>query len=334
MDRRQALIALGATAAGAALLQWLGASSSMTPSTGGDWGGRLPPEITPTDRFYTVSKNLLFGPSVDESDWRLDVHGLVGREVALSLDDLRNEAPVDQAATLACISNEVPATAIGNATWRGLRLADVLRRAGGLREGAVDLVFVCADNYTDSIPVAKALDPATLLAYEMNGEPLTRARGYPLRAIVPGIYGMKNAKWIEAIEVVDRDYLGYWQRRGWSDVATYQTLSRIDVPRPNASLEGTGPHTVGGIAFAGDRGIARVELSADAGTTWQPAELKPALSQFSWVLWRLDWRPPTPGSYELTVRATDGTGEVQTAARQDPAPDGATGWHTVGVEVS
>jgi hypothetical protein len=306
----------------------------MTPSTAGQWGGTLPSEITPTDRFYTVSKNLLFGPSVDESSWRLDLRGLVGREVSLSLDDLRAVEAVEQVATLACVSNDVPATAIGNATWRGVRLADVLSRAGGLRDGAADLLFVCADNYTDSIPVAKALDPATLLVHEMNGEPLTRRHGSPLRAIVPGIYGMKNAKWIEALEVVDHDYRGYWQRRGWSDVATYQTLSRIDVPRQGAALEGIGPHAVGGIAFAGDRGIQRVEISADGGTSWTDAELKPALSRFSWVLWRLEWLSPGLGSFDLTVRATDGTGAIQTATRQDPAPDGATGWHAIRVEVS
>ncbi len=335
MNRRQALSALGAATVGAGLLQWVGGSSSMTPGNAGlEWGGRLPLVVTPNDRFYTVSKNFLFGPSVDVDAWRLDVHGLVGRRATLSVDDLRAMPGVEQYATLACISNGVPAKAIGNALWRGVRLRDVIDAAGGVQPGAVDLVFVCADNYTDSIPIDKALDPTTLLVYEMNGETLPKNHGFPLRAVVPGIYGMKNTKWIEALEVVDHDYRGYWMRRGWSDVATYRTLSRIDLPKAGATLEGGGPYVVGGVAFAGDRGINAVELSTDSGATWVTAEVKPALGLFSWVLWKLDWRPPAPGEYELTVRAVDGSGIPQTADTADPAPDGATGWHAVDVSVA
>jgi DMSO/TMAO reductase YedYZ molybdopterin-dependent catalytic subunit len=335
MNRRQALAMLGTAAAGASAVAWLGRSGAAPAGTGevGNVRG-LPSEITPNDRFYTVSKNVLSNPTVRPETWRLDVYGLVGRRAALSLDDLRTMPAVDQYATLACISNEVPGRAISNARWKGVRLADVLEAAGGVRRGAVDAVFVCADNYTDSITVEKALDPQTLLVYEMNGEPLPKGHGFPLRAIVPGIYGMKNAKWIEGIEVVERDYLGYWMQRGWSDVAAYQTMSRIDVPREGATLEGLSPHGVGGIAFAGDRGIRAVEISADEGRTWTAAQVKPPLGPFSWSLWGVEWTPASAASYRLTVRATDGTGAAQTDERREPLPDGATGWHTITVTVA
>jgi DMSO/TMAO reductase YedYZ molybdopterin-dependent catalytic subunit len=334
MNRRQALVILGAGATGAGLIAWL--SRDTTPA-GESIVGRvrgLPPEVTPNKRFYSVSKNILVNPTVKPETWRLDVHGLVGSRLALSLDELRAMPVFEQYATLACISNEVPAKAIGNALWKGVRLADVLERAGGPGRGAVDLVFTCADNYTDSIPMAKALEKTTILAYEMNGEPLPKLHGFPLRAVVPGIYGMKNAKWIEAIEIVDHDYRGYWMRRGWSDVATYQTVSRIDVPRAGGQMDAGGAHGVGGIAFAGDRGIRAVEVSADNGRSWMPATVKPALGPYTWVLWALEWTPPAAGTYTLTVRATDGTGTVQPVEKRDPAPDGATGWHSIPVKVA
>ncbi len=179
--------------------------------------------------------------------------------------------------TLACISNAVPARAVGNARWTGVRLADVLERAGGVDRTAVDLVWISADNYTDSIPVATALDRETLLVWGMNGEPLPRAHGAPVRAIVPGIYGMKNAKWIESIDLIAGDHKGYWQRQGWSDIAPYMTLSRFDVPRAGDRLAAGASLLLGGVAFAGDRGISRVEVGVgvpDSDTLlWMDADL-------------------------------------------------------------
>ncbi|MGQ0735829.1 MAG: molybdopterin-dependent oxidoreductase, partial [Acidobacteriota bacterium] len=274
MNRRQSLAVLGA--GGLALVGYRIVGGGGMTARGLRWPVGATPEITPTEDFYQVSKNFLFAdPQLDVASWRLDVRGRLARPLSLSLQDLRAMPAVEQPATLACIGNSVPARAIGNAMWTGVRLATVLEAAGletdrletGGGEAAsgdaarrFDVVFTGADNYTDSIPLHRVLHPGTLLAFDMNGAPLARGHGAPLRAIVPGIYGMKNVKWIEAIEIVSGDYLGYWQQRGWSEAAPYQTLSRIDQPRDGDRLSGGGPHRITGVAFSGDRGISALEV--------------------------------------------------------------------------
>jgi hypothetical protein len=229
---------------------------------------------------------------------------------------------IEQYATLACISNEVGGDLIGNAQWRGVRLKDVLGRAG-LRPDVIDIVLRASDDYTDSIPLDRAMADGTLLVYEMNGAPLTPEHGSPVRLLVPGIYGMKNVKWIARIEAVDFDARGYWQRRGWDDRAEYKTMSRIDAP------DGTvkGETSIAGIAFSGDRGVSKVEVSTDGGASWEQAELKPALSPISWVLWHKRWRPTRLGRNRLLVRATDGVGQTQTSQYAPPVPSGSSGYH-------
>ena len=175
---------------------------------------------------------------------------------------------------------------IGNALWRGVRLKDLLDQAG-LKPEAVDIVLRASDGYSDSIPITRAQADGNILVYEMNGEPLSVSHGFPVRLIVPGIYGKKNVKWITEIEAVSYDYKGFWQTRGWDDRAVYKTLSRIDIPDDTVS----GTTTIAGIAFAGDRGISKVEVSLDGGNTWEQAEIKPALSEYSWVLWHKEWNP-------------------------------------------
>ena len=280
-------------------------------------------EITPTPDFYQVSKNA-FDPQVDVRRWKLEVAGNVDNPLSLTYDDVKALPSVEQHATLACISNEVGGDLIGTALWRGVRLKDVLSKAG-IRQGVVDVVLRASDDYTDSIPIERAVTDETLLVYEMNGEPLRAEHGSPVRLLVPGIYGMKNVKWITRIEAVDFDFKGYWQRRGWDDRAEYKTLSRIDAP------DGTvkGETSIAGIAFAGDRGISKVEVSTDGGATWEQAEVKPALSGISWVLWQKRWRPSSPGKHRLLVRATDGRGQTQTSQYAPPAPSGSSGYHGV-----
>ncbi|GIW09580.1 MAG: hypothetical protein KatS3mg061_0637 [Dehalococcoidia bacterium] len=202
-----------------------------------------------------------------------------------------------------------------------------------MEAGAVDVVFTCADDYTDSIPLTKAMEPTTLLALEMNGQPLTEKHGAPLRAVVPNIYGMKNAKWIRKIEVVGYDYQGFWQRQGWSDSAIIQTMSRIDYPLSGSTVA-RGEVEFGGIAFAGARGIRAVELSFDEGKSWQPATLLEEIAPLSWRFWTLRWRLDQSGPLQVLVRATDGTGELQSAQRTDPFPNGATGYHRVFLAVA
>jgi DMSO/TMAO reductase YedYZ molybdopterin-dependent catalytic subunit len=278
-------------------------------------------EVTPVPDFYEVSKNP-FDPQVDAGRWRLEVGGLVEKPLSLSYDEIRSLPSVEQYATLECIDNKVGGDLIGNALWRGVRLREIIDMAG-LRQGVIDIVLRASDDYTDSIPLNRAMADGTILVYEMNGEPLTSSHGFPLRLIVPGIYGMKNVKWVKRIEARDIDFKGYWQARGWDDRAEYKTMSRIDAP--DTDVMGTA--TIAGIAFAGDRGIKRVEVSTDGGKTWEDAQIKPALSPYSWVLWHKEWTPASKGKHTLIVRATDGQGIAQTSEYSPAAPSGTSGHH-------
>jgi DMSO/TMAO reductase YedYZ molybdopterin-dependent catalytic subunit len=282
-------------------------------------------EITPTEDFYLVSKNP-FDPEVDLHRWRLEIGGQVGNPFTLNYQEFKSLPSVEQYATLACIDNPVGGNLIGNASWRGVRLKDLLERAE-LKEGVVDIKFTASDNYTDSISLERAMNEATILVFEMNGHPLTRPHGFPLRLLVPGIFGMKNVKWITKIEAVNFDFKGYWQKRGWDDKAECKTMSRIDAPESSIK----GGTTLAGVAFAGDRGISKVEVSTDGGKSWEQAEIKPALSKYSWVLWHKEWSPAQAGKFQLKVRATDGGGVRQTTQYAPPDPSGATGLHSVSV---
>ncbi|HKV40758.1 MAG TPA: molybdopterin-dependent oxidoreductase [Blastocatellia bacterium] len=292
-----------------------------------DGNGRFPGinglalEVTPMADFYEVSKNPS-DPDVDAKRWKLRIAGpMIQNPLELDYDQIRSLPYVEQYATLECISNEVGGDLISNALWRGVRLKDLLDKAA-MKPGAVKIAISAADDYADSIPPDRAMAEGTILAYLMNGEPLNQTHGFPLRLIVPGIYGMKNVKWITKIEALDYDFKGYWQRRGWDDVAQYKTMSRIDVPETRV----TGNTPIAGIAFAGDRGIMRVEVSVDGGQTWEPATIRPPLSAYSWVLWVKDWTPSGKGSRQLLVRATDGRGVTQTPLRASTIPDGASGY--------
>jgi hypothetical protein len=173
-----------------------------------------------------------------------------------------------------------------------------------------------------------------MLVYEMNGAVLPPSHGFPARLLVPDIYGMKNVKWVTKIELVGYDFVGYWQRQGWSDVATMHTTSRIDLPRNQSYLRG-GRSFVGGVAVAGQRGISRVEVSTDDGRSWQPAVIKPALGPNSWVLWLFEWDLPLDAAdRRLLVRAVDGTRAAQVATRSETVPNGATGYHQVSVRLA
>ena len=178
------------------------------------------------------------------------------------------------------------------------------------------------------------MEPTTALVWGMNGEPLNAAHGAPLRAIVPGRYGIKNVKWLERIELSSADEEGYWQRRDWTEEGVVKTSSRIDAPRPRGIVRADEAE-LAGIAFAGDRGISKVEVSTDGGATWRAAAITDRPSALSWVIWRLAWSPPpAPGTYEVVVRATDGTGELQTEERAPTLPDGASGWHEITVGIA
>jgi len=301
-------------------------AASTPPPTAAD-----PSPITPIEQFYVVSKNLI-DPVVDASSWKLRISGHVQQPLTLTYSDILALPSVEAYRTLECISNEVGGDLISTGLWTGVRLADLLRRAGVAPEATL-LVFTSVDGYTESMPLPRALDPATLLAYRLNGQPLPPKHGFPLRVLGTGTYGMKNPKWLTEIQVATSAPPGFWERQGWSADAIVQTMSRIDTPADGATL-GPGPVVVRGIAFAGDRGIQKVELSADGGRSWQAAALSQPLGPNTWTLWRTTWRPPGAGTYELTVRATDGSGRLQAGTATDTFPAGATGYHTISVRVT
>ncbi|MCY1141585.1 sulfite oxidase [Actinoplanes sp. Pm04-4] len=293
--------------------------------------GIAPGFTTPSADFYRVDTALTV-PRVDPDTWTLRIHGMVGTELKLSLDDLLRRPLIERDITLNCVSNEVGGPYIGTARWLGVPLAPLLREAG-LRPEADQIVARSVEGMTIGTPVATALDGRdTMLAVAMNGEPLRPEHGFPVRMLTPGLYGYAGAcKWVTELELTTfAKFDAYWVERGWARPGTVKTASRIDKPRPFAR-PAAGPVTVAGVAWAQRRGITKVEISVDGGT-WQAAELLPVPSTDTWVQWRWTWNA-TAGPHSLSVRATDSTGQVQTEARATPFPSGATGRHTITVTV-
>ncbi|MGZ3680423.1 MAG: molybdopterin-dependent oxidoreductase [Ktedonobacterales bacterium] len=284
--------------------------------------------ITPVEDFYVVSKNVI-DPTVIADHWQLELTGLIRKPLTWNLAEFRALPAETRAITLECISNGVGGHLMSTAQWRGTTLESLLALGGGVEPNGKYVVFTSVDGYQTGLPLADLLQARTLLAWQMNGAPLPARHGYPVRVVVPGRYGEQSAKWVTRIEVTDVEVKGFYQSQGWS-AAQLETTSRIDAPAKRASR---GEVTVTGIAFAGIRGIQAVEVSADGGVTWHQATLTPPLSDQTWVFWNWLWRPIAPGSYALLVRATDGTGTVQTPIKRGTVPDGATGWDMANVIV-
>ncbi|MEO8973862.1 MAG: molybdopterin-dependent oxidoreductase [Ktedonobacteraceae bacterium] len=293
----------------------------------------LSPEITSNDQYYIVSKNLFADPTVDAGPWRLTVDGAVDHPMTLTYQDLLSQPMQQQYESMMCVSNEVGGPYMSNALWEGVRLQDLLTQAG-VKAGAVKVVFYAVDDYSDSITPEKAMEPTTLIAVRMNGVTLPQGHGFPARMLVPGIYGMKHCKWLTRIEVVDQDYQGYWQQRGWSDPAPVRLTSRIDTPFTGSSISANQVTYIAGVAFSGNKGISEVDVSLDAGQTWQRATLKQPRSNLTWVLWELPWRPKAAGDYTVVVRAVDLEGNVQDPNEAPPAPNGSSGYHAIDLSVS
>jgi len=288
-------------------------------------------EVTPNSEFYVVTKNVI-DPVVDASSWRLAVDGLVQAPRAYTYADLLARAATQEYVTLECVSNEVGGDLISTARWTGIPLRDLLDDS--IVELNADWVlFTCADGYTVAIPLAKARDPATLLAVRMNGEPLAGAHGFPARIVVPGLYGMFHAKWITRITPVQGEAKGFWQQKGWTNVGRVRATAIIATPGTDSVVRGL--VQIGGVAFAGDRGISRVEVSTDGGATWAPAVLRvPPLSGLTWVLWTYDWTPPRDGSFRIRARAVDGNNAAQEPTPASPFPNGAAGYDAITLLVS
>jgi DMSO/TMAO reductase YedYZ molybdopterin-dependent catalytic subunit len=292
----------------------------------------ITPIITANERFYRIDTALVV-PRPQLSTWRLQVTGMVDRPLELTYDELLAEPIIEQYVTIACVSNEVGGDLVGNAKWGGVSLKRLLDRAG-VQPDATQIVGRAVDGFTVGFPTVHALDSdrESLVAVTMNGELLPADHGFPARLIVPGLYGYVSAtKWLTEIELTTLDaFDAYWIPLGWSKLAPILTQSRIDTPRDGASLSaGTVP--IAGVAWAPDRGITAVEVQVDDGS-WQPAELSTPISDATWVQFVHRWEA-TPGRHAIRVRATDGSGEVQTADVTRPAPDGARGHHTIEVGV-
>jgi DMSO/TMAO reductase YedYZ molybdopterin-dependent catalytic subunit len=279
------------------------------------------------DDFYRIDTALVV-PTVDPKTWRLRVHGLVDRELTLTFDDLLDRRLTEAWVTLCCVSNPVGGELIGNAWWSGVRVADLLAEAGPAA-GADAVLQTSEDGWTCATPLGVLTDDRdALLAVAMNGEPLPLEHGFPVRMVVPGLYGYVSAtKWLVDLEVTRfADVEAYWTSRGWAEQGPVKTQSRIDVPRPHHRVM-AGAVTVAGVAWAQHTGIEAVEVRLDGGP-WTPVDLGRVPSADTWVQWSGTVEADA-GVHTLAVRATDRTGATQTGVRSDVVPDGATGWHTV-----
>jgi DMSO/TMAO reductase YedYZ molybdopterin-dependent catalytic subunit len=353
-DRRQFLVASGA-AAGAAVAAGLSgryladrfsvagdrarvrlpAPTAAAPALphGADLGvPGLASFITANGAFYRVDTALVL-PQVSPSAWRLRIHGLVQQELIVSFDDLIRQPLIEDYITVCCVSNPVGGPYIGNAKWLGASLARLLRQAG-VQAGADQLYCTSIDGFTSGTPIQTVMDGRdALLAVAMNGQALPVEHGFPVRMVVPGLYGYVSAtKWVTDIEVTTFARANaYWSQRGWSQQAPTKTESRIDVPA-NGSRLPAAPAAVAGVAWAQHKGVDAVEVRADRGA-WQLASLAQVPGIDTWRQWVWQWNP-VPGTHVIEARATDATGYTQTSQRADPEPNGATGYPAIHVHVS
>ena len=300
--------------------------------------GQLAPPITANQDFYVVTKNAVADPVVDANTWRLIIDGEVNRPVQVDYRTLRLLPSVEVTKTLECISNLTASCTqtsfgcdlISTARWRGVRLRDVLDLAGGLKPSAVGLAFVAVDEFSAGLRTDVVDDPETLVVFDMNGELLPREHGFPARLLVPGRYGMKDPKWLAGIHATSQEHAGWYEQRNWNKDGVVKTMSRIDVPVDGARLA-PGEQRIAGISYAGARAVELVEFSADDGATWRPAGILEAPpGRDAMVRWEGAFDMPGD-DVTLTVRATDGTGEVQTEEIRLPQPDGASGRHAISV---
>jgi DMSO/TMAO reductase YedYZ molybdopterin-dependent catalytic subunit len=292
----------------------------------------LAPIVVPNADFYRIDTAFI-PPTVDRGTWRLRVIGLVDDPVELTYEELVALPIVEQFVTIACVSNEVGGDLVGNAKWTGIPLRAVLDIAG-VQANADQLVGRSVDGFTAGMPVEWVMDESRvpMIAVGMNDEPLPREHGYPARLIIPGLYGYVSAtKWLAELELTRFDtFEAFWIPRGWAARAPILTQSRIDVPAIDATVR-AGHTPIAGVAWAPDRGVRGVEVRIDGGG-WAPAKLSTPISSTTWVQWLYDW-DATPGPHTIEVRATDGTGDVQTESRSEPAPDGARGHHRIELTV-
>lgn len=286
--------------------------------------------ITPVEDFYTISIDPGFVPGATVRDWKLEVVGPAGAGFSIGYDELLRLERRRVFKTFLCVGNEVGGPSIGNAEWTATPLEPIISRAiGGEKREGLRAVFHALDGFYSSVPLEAALSPESYIAYEMNGERLTKAHGFPARVLLPNVYGMKQPRWLSRIEVASRSESGYWEKRGWCSTCDIRMTSRID----SAVSNGDGSWTVTGIAYCGGRVPSLVEISDDQGRSWKKASLTSELHPNAWATWRFDWRPASKGEIILASRVTDSAGDRQIESYTGGFPSGSTGLHRVIVRV-
>jgi DMSO/TMAO reductase YedYZ molybdopterin-dependent catalytic subunit len=296
----------------------------------------IPKLITPASAFYLID-TALTSPRIDANDWKLSVKGAVDNPVEFSYKDLLGMSTREADITLSCVSNTVGGGLVSNGRWTGVLLSDVLAEAGMSRDkittASRQLVGRSVDGFTTGFKTDIALDGRNaLVAFGLNGSELPVKHGYPVRLVIPGLYGYVSAtKWLTEIELTNWNFDAYWIQRTWSKEGPIKTQSRIDTISAGDNLS-AGKNPIGGIAWAPHRAIQKVEVSTDGGETWNTARLAKQLAEDTWRQYVYDW-DAKPGDYTIQVRATDGNGETQTATKAPPHPSGATGYHTIDVTV-
>ncbi len=293
----------------------------------------ISPAVVPNDEFYRIDTALLV-PQVDPDGWTLTIDGMVDTPLTFTYEDLLERATMTAPVTLSCVSNEIGGSLVGNAIWQGVPLTELLDEAGIDPARATQISSRSVDGWNCGFPTDLAYDGRTaMVAVAMNGEPLPIEHGFPARLVISGLYGYVSAtKWLDSITMTTlEDFNGYWIPRGWSKDGPVKTQSRIDTPGRGQAIVAGANTPIAGVAWAPSRGVERVEVQIDEGD-WIEADLGEALGIHSWRQWRLDWEA-TPGDHRIRVRATDGDGVTQTETRTAPAPNGASGWHTINVRV-
>jgi DMSO/TMAO reductase YedYZ molybdopterin-dependent catalytic subunit len=350
-SRRQFLIALGTLAAGCQPTYRSGAptvyapGSTLAPTRTAPAVARtvkqstqaLPKTIPITDINRLYEKTFRLVPKIDQ--WSLRIDGLVKTTLSLNMDDIHALPAVESTRTLECIGNPVGGGLVGTVVWQGTMLSDLLARTG-IDPTATHATFEAADGYVTTVELKWITQPGVLLVYGANGNPLPPEHGYPLRLLMPGLYGQKMPKWITRIQFVDHDVLGYWEKDayGWSNIAAVKTNSRFYSPDRQAKLPG--PIQVEGMAYAGNRKITKVEVSTNAQEhlpTWELAQLVEPPDPLAWTWWSYDWQPPGSGDYLLAVRASDERGFTQSDSGRGVIggafPDGTSAIHSIAVTV-
>lgn len=292
----------------------------------------ITPYITPTEDFFRIDTALRI-PRVNADTWKLRITGMVDQPYEINFEDLLSMEAIEEPITLQCVSNEVGGDLVGTAVWQGVRLTDLLERAG-IQPGATQIIGESVDDFTAGFPTELLSDGrSALVAYAMNGELLPIQHGFPARLVVSGLYGYVSAtKWLREIRLTTWEAEdGYWMPRGWSKEGPVKMASRIDLPRRGERLQ-AGTTVVAGIALAPSIGISAVEVQVDDGP-WETANLGEVASEHTWVQWWWPWEAAS-GEHSLRVRAIDTNGLVQTSESARPAPDGASGWHQRRVSVS